>query len=182
MKKSDIEIGGVYRLKVGKNTTDVRIDAQDYDSGGWVAINLKSGKQTRIKDAKRLLPAKENLKAKAAADQENARLRDERAASPDGMTASERAMTESADDAKQDAKPKRLSCLDAAAMVLAEADEPMNTKAMIKAIFEKKLWSTDAPTPSATLYSAILREMNKKGDAARFRKVDRGHFELAKGA
>lgn len=38
---------------------------------------------------------KRNLKAKAAADQENARLRDDRAASKDGMTASERAMTES---------------------------------------------------------------------------------------
>ena len=36
-----------------------------------------------------------HLRAIAAADQENARLRDERATSPDGMTASERAMSRS---------------------------------------------------------------------------------------
>jgi hypothetical protein len=38
---------------------------------------------------------KEDAKAVSAADQENAKRRDERAASPDGMTASERAMAES---------------------------------------------------------------------------------------
>ena len=184
MKKSDIEIGDVYRLKVGKNTTKVRIDAEDYENGGWLATNVKSGKQTRIKDASRLLKAKQDLQAVAKADQENARLRDERDASPDGMTASERAMAESEPAAKQaakggDAKPKKLSCLDAAAQVLADADEPMNCKAMIETIFARGLWSTDAPTPEATLYSAILREMKKKGDDARFRKVDRGRFEVA---
>jgi hypothetical protein len=34
-------------------------------------------------------------------------------------------------------------------------------------------------TPAATIYSAILREMQKKGDDARFRKAARGKFELA---
>ena len=30
------------------------------------------------------------------------------------------------------------------------------------------------------VYSAILREMSKKGDEARFRKVERGKFALSK--
>ena len=37
---------------------------------------------------------------------------------------------------------------------------------------------TDAPTPAATLYSAIMREMKVKGKDARFKKTERGHFAL----
>ena len=71
---------------------------------------------------------------------------------------------------------KPLSCLDAAAQVLNKKGEAMNCKAMIDAIFAAKLWHSDAPTPWATLSSAILREVTTKGDAARFKKVDRGQF------
>jgi hypothetical protein len=78
--------------------------------------------------------------------------------------------------AKPDAKPKPMSCLDAAAEVLKEKGEAMNCKGMIDAIFAAKLWHSDAPTPWATLSSAILREVTTKGDAARFKKVDRGQF------
>lgn len=143
-----------------------------------------SGKAT--KRAKKKLTKKERdaLRAEHKADQENARLRDQREAAPDGMTASERAMTESA-PATRDAtaaKPRKkregMSCLDAAAKVLAEAGEPMNTKAMVEAMAAKAYWTSDAPTPSATLYSAILREIQKKGDQARFIKAERGKFAL----
>jgi hypothetical protein len=82
---------------------------------------------------------------------------------------------------KADAKPKKLSLLDAAAQVLKAKGEPMNCKAMVEAVREKELWATSAPTPEATLYSAILREM-KKGKDSRFTKTERGHFALTKGA
>lgn len=78
--------------------------------------------------------------------------------------------------AKPDAKPKAMSCLDAAAHVLKAKGEAMNCKGMIDAMFAAKLWHSDAPTPAATLSSAILREVTNKGDAARFKKVDRGQF------
>jgi hypothetical protein len=55
----------------------------------------------------------------------------------------------------------------------------MNVKAIIEAILAKKLWSTNGKTPAATLYSSILREIQKKGSEARFKKVDRGQFALA---
>ena len=72
---------------------------------------------------------------------------------------------------------KKLSCLDAAAKVLAESGEPMNTKAMIEAMAAKKLWSSpNGKTPSATLYSAILREIDTKKAESRFRKADKGLF------
>lgn len=71
----------------------------------------------------------------------------------------------------------KMSALDAAAQVLADAKEPMNTKAMIEAMAAKGLWtSPGGKTPHATLYAAILREINDKGAEARFEKVDRGQF------
>jgi hypothetical protein len=77
----------------------------------------------------------------------------------------------------KEAKPKKVSALDAAAQVLAEAGEPMNTRQMIEAMAAKKLWtSPGGKTPHATLYSAILREINEKGKDSRFTKTERGKF------
>jgi hypothetical protein len=77
------------------------------------------------------------------------------------------------------ATEKKLSAIDAAAKVLGESKEPMNTKEMVEAMSAKKYWtSPGGKTPHATLYSAILREIQKKGDDARFQKAERGRFTL----
>lgn len=74
---------------------------------------------------------------------------------------------------------KKMSAIDAAAKVLGESKEPLNTKEMVEAMSAKKYWtSPGGKTPHATLYSAILREIQKKGKEARFRKVERGRFTL----
>jgi hypothetical protein len=80
------------------------------------------------------------------------------------------------------AKPEgKMSALDAAAKVLVDAGEPMNTKAMIEAMAAKDHWkSPGGATPHATLYSAIAREINEKGSDARFVKVERGQFAAKK--
>jgi len=80
--------------------------------------------------------------------------------------------------AKPGAKPKAMSCLDAAVSVLKGNNAPMRCKDMVAVMAGKGLWSTTAPTPHATLYSAILREITHKGSKARFVKTERGHFEL----
>ena len=74
----------------------------------------------------------------------------------------------------------KLSGLDAAAQVLAEAKEPLDTKTMVERMLAKSLWQTKGKTPAATIYAAIIREIARKGDASRFRKVDRGKFAVAK--
>lgn len=74
-------------------------------------------------------------------------------------------------------KAKKVSCIDAAAQVLAASKEPLNTKQMIEAMEAKGLWtSPGGKTPAATLYSAIIREIRDKGKEARFTKTDRGRF------
>jgi len=51
-----------------------------------------------------------------------------------------------------------MSCLNAAAKVLAEKGEPMNCKEMIEAMASKGYWTTPGgQTPHATLYSSIAR-------------------------
>jgi hypothetical protein len=73
--------------------------------------------------------------------------------------------------------PKKLSALDAAAQVLASAKEPLNCPQLIEAMTTQGLWtSPGGKTPHATLYSAIVREINVKGKEARFTKTERGHF------
>lgn len=75
--------------------------------------------------------------------------------------------------------PGKLSALDAAAKVLAEAGQPLAAREMIEAMAAKGYWtSPGGATPHATLYAAITREIAQKGAAARFAKVDRGQFTL----
>ena len=69
--------------------------------------------------------------------------------------------------------------LDAAAQVLAQAKEPLSCKDLVERMLAQGLWQTNGKTPAATIYSAILREIMTRGDAARFRKADRGRFTLA---
>ena len=97
-------------------------------------------------------------------------------ASPAKKTTTKKATTKK--KAASKAKPAgKLSALDAAAKVLAEAGEPLNTKQMVEAMAAKGYWkSPGGATPHATLYSAILREINTKGNEARFKKTERGHF------
>jgi hypothetical protein len=74
-------------------------------------------------------------------------------------------------------KEKKVSALDAAAKVLAEAGVPMSCQEMIEAMAAKGYWtSPGGKTPAATLYSAILREVSTKGSDARFCKTERGKF------
>ena len=78
---------------------------------------------------------------------------------------------------KKESKPKKASCLDAAARVLAEAGQPMTCQEMIDAMAAKGYWtSPGGKTPAATLYSAILRELTTKGAGSRFVKTERGKF------
>ncbi len=59
----------------------------------------------------------------------------------------------------------------------------MRAKEMIAAMEAKGLWaSPGGKTPEATLYAAIIREIAAKGNAARFKKHERGVFVAGKGA
>ena len=73
----------------------------------------------------------------------------------------------------------KLSALDAAAQVLAETGRAMSCAELIAAMAAKGYWSSPrGRTPAGTLYSAILRELQSKGEKARFGKSVRGKLRL----
>lgn len=65
---------------------------------------------------------------------------------------------------------KKLSGLDAAAQVLRTYNKAMTAKEVVGLMKEDGLWSSEAKTPEATIYSAMLTEIKKKGAASRFAK------------
>jgi hypothetical protein len=166
MKKADVKINATYVVKVANNLVPVKI-VREHANGGWEGESLKTGKTIRIKTAQRLRAPAPKSRPLALATNVAA---DKPAETPAPKPAR---ATKNADP-----KPKRVSALDAAVEVLKRRDEPMTCKAMIDAMGEAKLWRTDAATPANTLYSAILREIQRKGDASRFVKIDRGRFAV----
>ncbi|WP_161604820.1 winged helix-turn-helix domain-containing protein [Roseiconus nitratireducens] len=161
MKKSDVKIGGEYYAKVTGKKVVVQIDAINGD-GGWDATNMSTGKAVRIKTAERLQgPAQ----AAGSADTAIAKRARKRVAK-----------TKAGGERRSGGDKPKMSCLSAAAKVLEEPGEPMNTQEMIAAMADAGYWtSPGGKTPHATLYSAILREL-KKGGGSRFVKVERGRF------
>ena len=120
-------------------------------------------------------------KPAAAADKTRKRAAARGAKTPKATTPKQAAVTETAPaKAAAKTKTKKLSALDAAAKVLAETGQAMTCAALIEAMAAKGYWtSPGGKTPSATLYSAILKEHKTTGANARFKKTDRGQFAHA---
>lgn len=163
MKQGDVKVGGVYAAKVSDKVVPVRID-REHPAGGWVGTNQETGKEVRVKTARRLHAPWPRKGAKGEQKPE---------AKQDGAEAKK-----SAPRAPKGAQERGLSGLDAAAKVLQEAGEPLDCKTIVERAFEKGYWRSDGKTPAATIYSAILREIQAKGPQARFRKASRGKFEV----
>ena len=164
MKKSEVKMGQTYLVKVAGNLVPVKI-TREHDNGGWEGASIKTGKTIRIKSPQRLsrcLADAVPAATKAAKPTKDAKVAGKRDTGERGATGA-----------------KRASGLDAAAQVLDEVGEPMSCKAIVERVFARGLWQTSGRTPAATIYAAIAREIAAKGDASRFRKVERGKFTLA---
>ena len=194
MKKDDIKLGGTYLAKVTDKVVPVRLDTEN-PHGGWDATNLATNKKVRIKSAQRLRgPAPDRQASQRARAVAEAQAAD--AAANAHATPAPRRMAEVAAEAQQaqmaseakpgktkkapaEKKPKKVSGLDAAFEVLKAKGEPMACKAIVDEMLAKGMWKTGGKTPSATIYSAMLREIDTKPGESRFKKVDRGLFTVA---
>jgi len=190
MKKAEVEVGGRYTAKVSGKVVPVRIDAEHSSGDGWIGTNMETGREVRIKTARRLRerlggPKTDDGGAQGAAGAKKsghktkgAKGKKKAAGAKSGAAGKGKS---AASSKKASAKKAPMSGLDAAARVLEEAGEPLNCKAIVERAFEKGYWASDGKTPQATIYSAIIREIGNKGKDARFRKVDRGKFALTDG-
>ncbi len=200
MKKKDVKIGGLYTAKVSDRLVTVRIDSTN-THGGWNATNTATGKRIRVKSAQRLRgpatqdngkrqkgtkmnPANKELDSRMAGYDADNEVKP--AVNPTVEIVTGQPLPKEAKPKKQrsekkaDDKPKKMSALDAAAEVLKDTKGPLNAKELIETMAARGLWSSpNGKTPEATLYAAMMREINSKGADARFLKVDRGQFAHA---
>lgn len=100
------------------------------------------------------------------------------AAEAEGKTQAAAPATEAKTRKKTVREDGTMPGLDAAAKVLADAGEPLNCKTIVERAVEKGYWKSGGKTPASTVYAAILREIQKKGDASRFVKTERGLFKI----
>lgn len=165
MQDTDIRIGNVYDIKVGKNTTAIRI-MRLAEGEGWEAVGVASNKPLIIRSASRIVGL-HNPKT---------------AAETPTLAPVETDSQEPVKEATCGTEPTQAKRggLSAAAQVLAEAGTPLNCTDLVRKMFNKGLWISNGNTPVATIYSAIIREIKNKGDASRFRKTEHGMFELVK--
>lgn len=191
MKKDEVQVGASYSAKVGGKTVDVRIDGENA-RGGWNGTAVGTGKPVRIKDVRQLRGAAGERTVEQAegdgsggadgADPDLVPLttidKEKKRGGKKGKANAPKDKKPKAAKPAKENKPKAMSCLDAAAEVLKSKGEPMRCIDMIADMKDRGLWSSTAPTPAATLFSALLREITKKGRDSRFRKTDRGHFAL----
>ncbi len=178
MKANDVKIGGEYETRIGKETVQVRIVAEKA-SGGWTALNLATKKRVFISMARLLRDPGTNGATSTTEGNltvvEVPQVTVETINEPNSKATRKKKVTE-----ESVAPAKKISQIQAALKVLTNAKEPMNCQAMVAAMSAQGLWtSPGGKTPHATLYAAILREINTKGNDARFRKVNRGQFAAA---
>lgn len=172
MDKKQIQIGMVYSAKIGGSFLAVRID-KSLGHGRYEGAAQPSGKTVKVSteaikgDGETL----EQWKARGTPTQH-----DLPAPHPAAKVEKPKAATTKAK------AERKLSGLGAAARVLAEAGHPMNTSDMVEGMLAKGLWKTGGKTPAATIYAAIIREITTKAKASRFRKPERGMFELSSAA
>jgi len=163
MNTSKIRIGQTYQMRIGKNTSEVRI-VEEHPDGGWIGESVKTGKAIRIKSPERIVTDIGEKPAKATKPTKAEKQRD--TGEPVATVA------------KTDRKP--LSLLNAAAIVLEACDRPLSCKEIIEKAVDAGVWEPSAgKTPANTLYSSILREIAKKGADSRFVKAERGKFKLS---
>jgi len=191
MKKDDVQIGKTYMAKLSKSVIPVRIDTEN-PKGGWNVTSMTTGRTQRIASGEQL--QRECTEADLAGFTREVAKKPKRQATrapqaapdakPEAQTAKDAKAAPDATRAKQgDKAPKakaktKMSGLDAAAKILSESKEPMGVKEIIEVAFAKKYWHSDAKTPHATIYAAMIREIAIKKKDARFRKVGRGKFAI----
>ena len=180
MKANDVKIGGEYQARIGKTPFPVRI-VSEKASGGWSAINLNNDKKVFISLARLLqeIPAATETTVTTEGNLTVVEVPPATTETIDGTKPKPTRGRKTKTDVENGEGKTSLSQLDAAAKVLGEATEPLTTKEMVEAMTTKGYWtSPGGKTPHATLYSAILRELQSKGETGRFIKTDRGHFKL----
>ena len=160
---SEFKVGDRAVAKVGRNEINVEILAVEEKS---YLVRNDAGKEFHA------------VRLTALPDAKDVGNTDTLATEPEKITEDD--IPNPAPECATQRQEKKRSLLDAAVEVLRLAKMPMNTRGIIEAAIELKLWlPTGAKTPEQTLYGAIVRE-NKTKEQPRIVKSDiKGKFIYA---
>lgn len=183
MEREDIEVGGTYTCRIGRNVVVVRVTAARPDIG-WT-VETEAGRHMAVLDPRRFLAYRDPGQT-APTPPTEANSAPE--AEPPGQTATNTAGPATGapagqDDAPAGDPPAKTSLVGAAILLMREAGTPMRCMDLVKKAAERGLWTPKrgGKTPERTLYAAIEREIEKKGAESRFTKMERGLFALRVG-
>lgn len=176
MITSEVNVGTITTVKVGRN--EVEVTVIEVTENGWIVKSNSSGREFEVSRFERIVgeaPVKPVSSETAPVEPESADLEPENE-SEEGIPVSEEDNSNPAPESGR--QEKKLSLLDAAAEVLKNNTEPLNSKEIIAKAIADGLWiPSGAKTPEQSLYSAIFREMQSK-EAPRFKRSDKkGCFE-----
>ena len=201
---SEVKIGSIIRVKVGKNLIHAKVIEILED--GLRVCSLGKNKEFNVPSSRVELggeaaeqkqpvtPANvEATEAEQPAKQEAAKPETEEPATVEVLPEDEAAEFQPSGEDEEDEyainpahesdKPvKRMSLLSAAVEVLKAAgpEHPMNCKEILEAILEHQLWTpTDCKTPEQTLYGSIFREINTKEHPRIVKSDVKGKFRIA---
>ena len=172
-----LKIGCCYVVKFTKIEMPVRIESLETD-GTWKARSLIHGRIVFVKSEAQILREcnEQDLLELAKTVMPNRRSRKQ---------ATIQKLPVEPPVAANERKPKAtrpsvsefsMTMLDAAHRVLQESKKPLASQAIVDLAFKKKYARSNGATPSNTLNAAIIREIGRLGDKARFAKVGRGLF------
>lgn len=193
MQREEIQIGASYTCRVGRNAVEERVTAASAE-GGWL-VETHTGRTMAIRDPERFVA---RVGQEAGANEANAPATEPAPAAPATPETADTTETAAAEpaptpspatsEAQAPGQPATgpggaggtMSLLDAAVHLLGRAEGPMQCKDLVEQARAQGLWAPrrGGKTPDRTLYAAILREITGKGEAARFRKAERGRFAL----
>ena len=161
---SEFKVGDRAVAKVGRNEINVEILAVEEKS---YLVRNNAGKEFHAVQLTALPDTDEGVGSTDTIAAEPEKITEDDAPNPAPECATQR-------------QEKKRSLLDAAVEVLRLAKMPMNTREIVEAAIELKLWQpTGAKTPEQTLYGAIVRE-NKTKEHPRIVKSDiKGKFIYA---
>ncbi len=157
MKTNQIEKGKQYEITIGKNKTTVKVLSVDTRVNGQTAfdcMNVKTNKRLSVTDPKRFLRE----------------IKDEK------PTVEKTAKTKPEKPTVETKPGDKMSGINAAYKILVEEARPMKVKEITELAMQRGYCDLPGATPSATISSAIQREIKTKQETSRFVKTDKGLF------
>ena len=176
MSISEIKVGTIVKVKVGRNTVPAKV--VEILGDGFRVSSIAKNKEF-IVTASRIVVDEQKIDPIEATEP----VEPEEPVEEFQPTGDDQEDEYAINPAHESDKPaKRMSMLSAAVEVLKVAgpEHPMNCKEILEAIFERQLWTpTECKTPEQTLYGSIFREIATKEHPRIVRADQKGKFRIA---